>query len=127
ERLMGSQAPFFDRRTSASRRSGTAWTAGTCARSDAGEPRTRAHRRRGMELVLILIILAFGAVRFIQHGDDDVPSSTSEGAEPDTEPPERGGGVDYSFNPATGLPMWHEGPGGLDIEGNMWGFDDETL
>ena len=80
-----------------------------------------------MELVLILIILAFGAVRFIQHGDDDVPSSTSEGAEPDTEPPERGGGVDYSFNPATGLPMWHEGPGSLDIEGNMWGFDDETL
>lgn len=79
-----------------------------------------------MELLLILIILAFGAVRFIQFGDDDLPSS-SECAEPDAESTERGVSVDYSFNPATGLPMLHEGPGGLDIEGNMWGFDDETL
>lgn len=79
-----------------------------------------------MELLLILFILACGVMCFILLTDDALPSA-NEGAEPDAELAEREPDVDYSFNPTTGLPMWDEGPDGLDLEGNMWSSDDETL
>src|SRR5690606_27999581 len=79
-----------------------------------------------MEILLILIALAFGTVRFLQLKDDDLPSIDGE-EKLDADPVGHGPGADYSYNPATGLPMLHGGPDGLDIEGNMWGFDDEML
>lgn len=79
-----------------------------------------------MELLLILFILVLGGVRLTQLRSDDWPR-VSEGAEPNAGGAERGADDDFSFNPATGLPMWGSEPDSLDLEGNMWGFDDETL
>lgn len=79
-----------------------------------------------MELLLILFILVLGGVVMTQLRNDDW-SRVSEGTERNAGGAERGADDDFSFNPATGLPMWGSELDSLDLEGNMWGFGDETL
>lgn len=83
-----------------------------------------------MEMMLILAILVIGAVRLVRIDDEssDRDARDAQGGTGFAEEPQRSGaGFADSINPATGLPMLLDGPGGFDIDGNMWGFDDETL
>ena len=83
-----------------------------------------------MEVLLVLAIIAIGAARLLKLGDEQLDHG-SDGARNDPNPEvseeQPDSGVNYMVNPATGLPMMHDGPGGLDIEGNFYGSDDEAL
>lgn len=83
-----------------------------------------------MELFLVVAIVVIGAIRLARSGD--VPSRYDSGSADDRDDSHahafgRTGERDYSIYPATGLPMLIEGPAGIDIEGNQYGFDDQSL
>ena len=84
-----------------------------------------------MEVLIVLAILVIGAVRLSKLGgerpDHHGSGRTPDDLTPGPVPQQPGSGHDYAINPATGLPMLHGSAGGFDIEGNLYGFDDETL
>lgn len=82
-----------------------------------------------MEIFLVLAIVALGAVRLVKLGDessDPGPGNAPDHSAADADSEWSGTGLDYTINPANGLPMILKGPGGFDIEGNPYGFDDHT-